>query len=112
LAVEGEPGDRMWLITQGAVDIRFHVNDPRMSRRLASLGTGTTVGEMSLIEATPRSASIVAAEDVVCWELDRNRYDEIMQRHPNIGTKILTNLMRTLVRRIRTTSEELREMEN
>ncbi len=112
LAAEGEPGDRMWLIMKGAVDIRLRVDDLRGTRRIASLGAGTTVGEMSLIENEPRSANIIAADDLVCLELDRRCYETMLQRHPHIATQILTNLMREMAHRIRNTSEQLRETES
>jgi MFS superfamily sulfate permease-like transporter/CRP-like cAMP-binding protein len=112
LAVEDEPGDRMWLIMKGCVNIRLRVDDARGSRRIASLATGTTVGEMALVENATRSASIVAAEDVVCLELDRNSYEMIMRDNPQIGTKLLTNLIREMAHRVRNTSEQLRETES
>jgi MFS superfamily sulfate permease-like transporter len=112
LAVENEPGDRMWLIMKGCVNIRLRVDDPRGSRRIASLATGTTVGEMSLVENASRSASIVAAEPVECLELDRQSYEMLMRDHPQIGTKLLTNLIREMAHRIRNTSEQLRETES
>src|SRR5262245_14852404 len=92
LGTEGAAGDRMWLITKGSVDIRLRGFDQRGSRRIASLGAGTTVGEMALIERTTRSADIIAAEDVECWELNRAGYDAIVRDHPHIAAKLLTNL--------------------
>jgi MFS superfamily sulfate permease-like transporter len=112
LATEGEAGDRMWLIGKGSVDIRLRVNDARGSRRIASLATGTTVGEMALIEDAARSASIIAAEDVECWELNRTTYETIMRNHPHIGTQLLTNLFREMANRLRNTSDQLRETES
>lgn len=112
LAAEGDPGDRMWVIMKGSVDIRLRVSDERGTRRIASLGAGTTVGEMALIENTTRSANIIAAEDIECWELNRDAYDRMMRDHPQIGAKLLTNLFREAARRIRRTSEQLREAES
>jgi len=102
----------MWLIGKGSVDIRLRVGDARGSRRIASLATGTTVGEMALIENAARSASIIAAEDVECWELDRATYETIMRDHPHIGTQLLTSLFREMSNRLRNTSDQLRETES
>ena len=112
LATEGEPGDRMWLIMKGCVNILLHVHEQNVKRRIASLATGTAVGEMSLVENANRSASIVAAEDIVCWELDRRSYEKIMRDYPEVGTKLLTNLIKEMAHRIRNTSEQLRETES
>jgi sulfate permease, SulP family len=112
LAVEGELGDRMWLIMRGSVDVRLRVEDTRGSRRIASLATGKTVGEMALIENAVRSASIGTTEDMECWELDRAAYETIMRDYPHVGTKLLTNLLREMTSRIRNTTEQLRETES
>jgi SulP family sulfate permease len=111
LAAENDDGDRMWLIMKGSVNVCLHVDGVRGTRRIASLAAGTTAGEMALIEATKRSASLVAAEDVVCWELKRNDYDAIMREHQGIGIKLLTNLLHEMTHRLRSTSDTLRETE-
>jgi CRP-like cAMP-binding protein len=107
LCVEGEPADRMWLITKGSVSVRLSA--ARGTRRIASCAVGTTVGEMAFIEGVARSASVIADEDTVCYELGRPAYDQILRTHPAIANKLLTNLSLELARRLRRTSDELRE---
>jgi CRP-like cAMP-binding protein len=97
---------------KGSVDIRLRISDARGSRRIASLGAGTTVGEMALIEKTARSANIVAAEDVEALELHRMTYETIVRDYPHIGEKLLINLFSEMARRLRDTSDQLREMES
>lgn len=67
---------------------------------------------MALIEGAQRSASIVAADDLVCWELERASYETVMRQYPHVGTQLLTNLIREMAHRIRNTSEQLRETES
>jgi len=97
---------------KGSVDVRLRDADMRGSRRIANLATGTTVGEMALIENIPRSASIIATEDVECLELDRASYETIMLAYPRMGTKLLTSLIQETMRRLRDTSEQLRGAES
>lgn len=105
---EGEDGNRMWLLAKGSVSVRLISADGRMNLRIASLSRGTTIGEMALIEEARRSATIVADEHVVCYELLRDGYTRLLSEHPVIATKLLTNLSRELARRLRKTSEDLR----
>jgi MFS superfamily sulfate permease-like transporter len=112
LCVEGDQADRMWLLTKGSVSVRLRVSDPRGSRRIASCATGTTVGEMAFVESGTRSASVVADEDTVCYEFERSAFDRILESHPAIANKLLSNLSRELARRVRRTSEDLRETTN
>ncbi len=109
LAREGDPGDRMWLLAKGSVSVRLDVDDHRGSRRIASLGRGTVVGEMALIEGKPRSASIVADEHVACYELRSEDFDMLLREKPVIATGIMRNTARELARRLRRTSEDLRQ---
>lgn len=109
LAREGDPGDRMWLLAKGSISVRLDVDDHRGSRRIASLGRGTVVGEMALIEGKPRSASIVADEHVVCYELRSDDFERLLRDKPVIATGIMRNTARELARRLRRTSEDLRQ---
>ena len=105
---EGDEGDRMWLLAKGSVSVRLKLANGQDNVRIASLARGTTIGEMSLIESTRRSASIVADEQVVCYELLRDGFAKMLADHPAIATKLLSNLARELSRRLRRTSEDLR----
>jgi CRP-like cAMP-binding protein len=98
----------MWLLAKGSVSVRLISADGHLNLRLASLSRGTTIGEMALVEQARRSATIVADEHVVCYELLRDGYARLLSEHPVIATKLLTNLSRELARRLRRTSEDLR----
>ncbi len=107
LCREGDAGDRMWLILKGSVSVRITAESGE-ERRIASLGRGTTVGEMALIESGPRSATIVADEDVVCFELSRAGFETLLNDHPILASRILRNLALEFARRLRRTSQDLR----
>jgi CRP-like cAMP-binding protein len=106
LCREGEPGDRMWLLLRGTVSVCLNAPD-RRRMRIASLGRGTTVGEMSLVETSVRSADIIADETVVCYELTRDAFDRVLLEHPTIGSRLLANLVKEIAGRLRRTSSEL-----
>lgn len=105
---EGDAGDRMWLLAKGSISVRLTLGGGRESIRIASLARGTIIGEMCLINSARRSATIVADEQVVCYELLRDDFAMMLSDHPAIGTKLLSNLARELSRRLRLTSEDLR----
>jgi len=106
---EGDDADRMWLLVKGSVSVRLRVNNQPGGIRIASLARGTVVGELALIEHSKRSATVVADEAVTCYELQRDAYERIFREHPQIANKLLANLARELARRVRRTSDELRE---
>ena len=108
IAREGDPGDKMWLLVKGSVSIRLETADHRGTRRIASLGRGTVVGEMALIEGARRSASIVADEAVACYELSSDDFNVLLRDSPVVAARIMRNTARELARRLRRTSEDLR----
>jgi SulP family sulfate permease len=105
---EGDPGDKMWLLVKGSVSVRLHVADKRGSRRITSLTRGTVFGEMALIEGARRSATIVADEDIACYELSSDDFGVLMRDNPAIAATVMRNTARELARRLRRTSEDLR----
>jgi sulfate permease, SulP family len=105
---EGDPGDKMWLLVKGSVSVRLDVADNRINRRITSLTRGTVFGEMALIEGAPRSATIVADEDVACYELNDQDFALLLREKPAIAATVMRNTARELARRLRRTSEDLR----
>ncbi len=105
---EGDEGDRMWLLAKGSVSVRLISADGRVNLRIASLSCGTTIGEMALVENARRSATIVADEYVIGYELLGDGFARLVSERPVIATKLLTNLSRELARRLRRTSQDLR----
>jgi CRP-like cAMP-binding protein len=102
----GDPSDRLWILVRGTVSIR--VSGLHADRRLASLAPGCAVGEMGLLERQPRSADVVADDDVAAYMLSDTRFEALLREEPRIGQAILANIARQLARRLRVTSEDLR----
>jgi len=102
----GDPSDRLWILTRGTVSIR--VSGATGDRRLASLAPGCSVGEMGLLEHQPRSADVVADDDVEAYMLTGMQFEALLRDHPRVGQAILTNIARQLAQRLRVTSEDLR----
>jgi SulP family sulfate permease len=107
---EGDEGDRMWLLAKGSVSVRLTLGNGRGYRRITSLACGTTLGEMALVESARRSATVVADEPVICYELQRSGFDRLLADDPGLATRLLVNLSRELARRLRKTSDDLRNM--
>ena len=100
LCREGTVGDSLFYVVSGRVEIRKESVDGRQTV-LALFNKGSSVGEMSLVEDSPRSATVSAIEDSELLILTRENFERILNEHPYIGIKILRNLAKSLSARLR-----------
>jgi hypothetical protein len=81
---EGEPGDRLYMLTSGMV--RAFRKDRASGRqlRVADLKEGAFFGEVSILTGGPRTATVAALTPCELLELDRATLDSIRQTHPHV----------------------------
>jgi CRP-like cAMP-binding protein len=86
--VQGEAGERCFVIASGAVKISAYHQDGREAV-LAVLGPGDVTGELALFESSPRSADASALEDTVLYSLDAKSLNDAIFAHPQIAVALL-----------------------
>lgn len=79
--VEGQPGDRLYVIVEGQVDV-VAIGPAGVERRVALLRTGDYFGEMALLGDAPRSATVRARGPVTVLALDRLQFATLLDRLP------------------------------
>lgn len=85
LIEKGNLDDSVFLIQSGWVKIVIPEHGAEAEMLLNHLGPAQMVGELSLIDRKPRSASVIAIEDVTALELTRDDFLEVMQDYPLMG---------------------------
>jgi CRP-like cAMP-binding protein len=95
---QGEPGDRMYLIESGRVELRSTTAEGRTS--LVELGAGELLGEMALLTGKPRTATARAVSDLQLWALDKEDFDDLTHKYP----RFVLAISRTLSDRLESTS--------
>src|SRR5690348_10205901 len=65
LVREGEAAGELFVIQQGAVEVTKQVAASQRDQRIATLHEGATLGEMTLLDRTPRSATVRAVQPTV-----------------------------------------------
>lgn len=109
LTKEGDSGDSLFYIITGRIQVSKDSNDDTQTV-LARFNRGAAIGEMSLIDDTPRSATAIALDDVELLMLPRSGFDELVAKHPPIAIKILKNIAHSLSTRLRYTSGRFTDM--
>src|SRR5579875_4076811 len=75
LCRRGEPGDELYIIQSGTVELR--VGGERSRGVVRRYGAGDVIGEMAVLTGQPRSADVVVGEDAVVWVLARAEVEDL-----------------------------------
>jgi CRP/FNR family cyclic AMP-dependent transcriptional regulator len=91
----GDPGDSLYILTKGKAEIYF--KDTTGHRIILEiLGAGEFLGEISLLDAGPRTASVVITEDMEAIRVDRQDLDALIRKHPHAAMDLLAATGRRL----------------
>ena len=108
---EGSLDRDLFLISRGTVSVRVGMPGQNRQRRLASFSAGTVFGEVALLDHQPRSATVTADEEAICYVLSDEAFGELVRDHHPIAIKLLTNLGRELSRRVRRANVMISQLE-
>lgn len=88
---QGEPGDSLFLVMKGRVEVLARSERDGVSTEsvVASLYVGDAVGELSMLDGLPRSATCVAAVPTVCVRLERDQLRTAMRQDWELGERLL-----------------------
>ena len=100
---EGEPGDYLLVILSGKVKVLL-TGKRGQEFILAMLGPGNFFGEMAILEAAPRSATVMTIEPSEFLRIEKQAFADLLTTHPGIALKILTSLSQ----RLRKATEQIR----
>ena len=75
------------------------------------ISRGTVFGELAILDAGSRTATVVADEDIECWVLHENAFAELSKDTPAIAIKLLTGVGRELSTRLRQANKTIDQLE-
>ena len=75
---QGERPDAFYVVRKGTLLVFERDPDTGAERPLRLLGAGESFGELGLVQATPRSASVKAIEDSELFEIDKSTFDRLL----------------------------------
>jgi CRP-like cAMP-binding protein len=101
IVVEGSTGLGLFVITSGRVEVTRGAGDEKVV--FAELASGDLLGEMSLVDDQPRSATVRTLEPTTCLLITRGSFQSLVDREPEIAWCIVP----VLAGRLRALQEEL-----
>jgi len=100
-----QPGEVVYVLLEGTVKILIEQMDGR-EVILAFLGAGDTVGEMSLVDSSGRSANVMTMEKCTFLWMDRATFQDCLK---NVS-EFTQNLVRLLAGRLRMANEQIQSL--
>jgi CRP/FNR family transcriptional regulator, cyclic AMP receptor protein len=90
LTKEGEPGWEFFVVVDGRATAR------RGGRKLGTIGSGSFLGEMSLLDQGPRTATVTADTDMQLLVLSSRSFSQLIDEVPAVGRRIMAGMAERL----------------
>ncbi|MCA1693624.1 MAG: cyclic nucleotide-binding domain-containing protein [Actinobacteria bacterium] len=100
---QGDHDASIYLLVEGIVDV--YVTLPEAGKRadsgptVATLEAKTVLGELGLLLGVPRTATIVARTDTVCWQITQESFSAAVERGEVWTTRLALAIASVLARR-------------
>ena len=104
---EGDTGDYVCFIISGSLEVVKMTTWQNYTTVITTLYEGSCIGEMSLIDHAPRSATIRALEKTKLAILTQKAFDVMVDTNPQLGVNILKGVAQTLSDNLRATTDKL-----
>ena len=108
---EGEEDSScLCIIVEGTVNI-FKLSEPNDDHvKIAEIDAGASIGEMSVIDGKPLSASAISLTDATILIMTRDDFQNLLKKNSNLGIKILYRMAKLISERLRTTTGRLADL--
>jgi type IV pilus assembly protein PilB len=93
---ESGPGDSMFFINAGSVEVRKKDPNTGIEFLLTELKAGACFGEMSLLTGEPRTATVTTLEPTLCSVLESADFEALVRAHPQVALALSCVLARRL----------------
>ena len=95
LIQKGKKANGVYLLLKGSARVVIPFQASRM------LGAGEICGEMSFLEDSPASASVIAEGEVEAYHLDRPELQNLFELYPHLGSRFYRSVATNLSHRLR-----------
>ena len=109
LFVEGDKGNFMGFVVRGVLEV-LKKAETGENIVIARLTKGSSIGEMALIDKSPRSATVVAKQPTTMVTLTDKGYEILTEKAPALGGKVMQKVARLLSLNMRRTSSRLADL--
>jgi CRP-like cAMP-binding protein len=86
LTDQGQQGREAFIVVDGSATVK------RNGRKISSVGPGAVIGELSLLDRGPRTATVTADTDMTVLVIDQRNFAGVIDQVPALSHKLLATL--------------------
>ncbi len=101
--IEGDRESCMFVVAEGKLDI-LKKADADETKKIATVRSGKTIGEMSLLDGLPHSATAVVVDSAVLLLVTKTNFDRMLKEQPEVALRIVHRMATLMSLRLRQTS--------
>lgn len=107
---QGDENDHLYLVLKGKLEVLQEVDGA--DRVVAVLEAGDSLGEVSIYDPGPASATVRAGSDSEVWLITRDSLDRLHTASPKVAYRLLTRITTCLSKRMRDMNDKLVDLAN
>ncbi len=85
---QGAEAHWLYVIIKGEGEVRVSIDGSELSKHIATIKAGNFFGEMGMMTGARRSATVIAATHTECYRIDKEAFQNIVRRRPEIAEDI------------------------
>lgn len=105
---EVQQNDYMLLVLEGDIAVESELPGLSESMVVNIIGPGHLIGEMGVLDGSPRSATCTATTDIAAAVLSRTALMRLLKDEPRVGSRLLLAISKRMADRLRETTRKLK----
>ena len=103
--MEGDRESYLFVVAEGKLDILKRTDEESgEKKKIATVRSGKTIGEMSLLDGLPHSATAVVVEPAVLLLVTKSNFDRLLKEQPEVALRVVHKMATLMSLRLRQTS--------
>jgi SulP family sulfate permease len=107
---QGDAGNELFIIAKGTASASLRQASGG-DIRLVTFAPSTVFGELAVLDAGERSATVIADSELVCYILSGEEFTSLSEKAPAVAIKLLANLARRMSHRLRDANRTIQQLE-
>lgn len=107
---QGEENNHLFLVLKGKLEVLQEVEG--FKKKVATLETGDSIGEVSVFDPGPASATVRAATEAEVWLITSSGLERLHGAHPKVAYRLLSRITTCLSRRLRLMNDKVVDLAN